>query len=75
MEQERPGVQAWFDGQIELDPERLIFNDGEPWHAIGSSADGERRQHQNGAIAGLVPQGHALPGVHPVRRQLYTLHH
>jgi transposase-like protein len=34
-EQQRSDVraarQAWFEGQLDLDPERLVFIDGEPW--------------------------------------------
>lgn len=45
-EQQRPDVlrgrQTWFEAQIDLEPERLVFIDGEALRATGPSAGAER---------------------------------
>ena len=58
-EQDRPDIlkrrQDWFDGQLDLDPERLVFID-ETWASTNMA-----RRH------GRAPQRRAAAGRHPAR--------
>jgi hypothetical protein len=59
-EQERPDVlkrrQAWFDGQLDLDPERLVFID-ETW-AKTNMARTHGRCRRGARLRMAVPHGH-----------------
>ncbi len=59
-EQDRPDVlrkrQAWFEGQIDLDPERLVFID-ETWAKTNMARTHGRRTRGERLRAG-VPHGH-----------------
>ncbi len=43
--------EAWFEGQLDLDPDRLVFIDGEPSRRHRSETEGERNQHKDGTAA------------------------
>jgi len=59
-EQERPDVvlqrEAWFEGQLDLDPDRLVFVD-ESW-ASSSMARGHGRCPRGERLRMSVPHGH-----------------
>jgi hypothetical protein len=61
VEQERADVlsrrRAWFEAQPDLDPERLVFIDGEPSSRHRYKADGERDGDEHGPHPRALPPG------------------
>jgi transposase len=52
--------EAWFDGQPDLDPERLIFIDGEPLSAIGPRTMASGLNTKMARLRGRCPKGERL---------------
>jgi transposase len=52
--------EVWFDGQPDLDPERLIFIDGEPLSAIGPRTMASGLNTKMARLRGRCPKGERL---------------
>ena len=49
--------EAWFNLQPELDPEKLVFLDGEPWSAIGPRTMASGATTKMARLRGRSPRG------------------
>ncbi len=70
-EQQRPDVlrrrRAWFELQPELDPDRLVFIDGEPSKRHRFETEGDRGLDQDGPPLRPLTTRRALPGAGAAR--------
>jgi transposase len=57
--------EVWFDGQPDLDPERLIFIDGEPLSAIGPRTMASGLNTKMARLRGRCPKGERLFAIIP----------
>ncbi len=80
VEQDRADVlgkrRAWFEAQPGLEPERLVFVDGEPLERHWFKPNGERDSDQHGAqpraVSARRPAAHGLPARSPQDHHVWS---